>query len=634
MHRGTLLAATLLACLAVSFIGPSAAGSDRAGLVAPDAVAGPSVSPMAANLTLSIIANVSLVDPGDTVFLYANARNVGNETATNATFEAPLDVNSSYVWSFPNATYDSINRTLRWTVASLAVGGRVDVVWVIRVAVGTPDNTTIDCRWRASYANATGTPLPPGEVVTTVRVRAPVFDPQLRPVPLAAEHADTVVAKLYVNNTGSGTALGAWSNWTLGGNFQFESLEENVTVTNVSDGFQVALSNLPPGLHALTAHLLVLRGLNDGLSMGIQTLWTATDGNGNRLVPISTSDTVTLSAPTLQLAMNASAPQVNTSARFVLAVTVRNTGHAAGIGWLNTTIPSGPLFISDNGSFPRTNQGRRYSWTLPSIAPGGSVVLGINFDAAPDAGAGSFVFTLAFTDGKGSPPATVTGPRIDIEFVSPPTSPPPPVPADLTPWAAIAAAGGLAAALVVWRRRRASELGVEDVFVADGAGHLLTHRSSGLLAYEDEDILMGMFKVIQDFVHDSFAKGTNDVMKSIEVGDRKIIIERGRYHSLSVVYRGQDRGDLAERIRRLSSLIDERFGPTLVNWSGDLDELRGLAGLLPQVWKDHPRRRPRRWPSPRRGSAIPDSSKIAETATNESGSAEFSEPDLVAEPPK
>src|SRR5207249_10399872 len=117
------------------------------------------------------------------------------------------------------------------------------------------------------------------EVGRTGRVRRPAFDPQLRPVPMAGEHADTVVAKLYVNNTGSGTALGAWSNWTLVGNFQFESLAENVTVTNVSDGFQVALSNLPPGPHALTAHLLVLRGLNDGLSMGIQTLWTATDGN-------------------------------------------------------------------------------------------------------------------------------------------------------------------------------------------------------------------------------------------------------------------------------------------------------------------------------------------------------------------
>jgi len=116
---------------------------------------------MDADLTLSITANVSLADPGDQVLLYAYARNLGNATATNVTVEAPLDPNSTYVWSFPNATYDPVNRTLQWTVASLAVGGRIDVVWTIRIAAGTADNTTILCRFRASYQNATGAPLLP-----------------------------------------------------------------------------------------------------------------------------------------------------------------------------------------------------------------------------------------------------------------------------------------------------------------------------------------------------------------------------------------------------------------------------------------------------------------------------------------
>jgi len=161
---------------------------------------------MDADLTLSITANVSLADPGDQVLLYAYARNLGNATATNVTVEAPLDPNSTYVWSFPNATYDPVNRTLQWTVASLAVGGRIDVVWTIQIAAGTADNTTILCRFRASYQNATGAPLLPKMVVTTVRVRAPVFDPQLRPLQATAEHGDVVIAKLFANNTGSGTA--------------------------------------------------------------------------------------------------------------------------------------------------------------------------------------------------------------------------------------------------------------------------------------------------------------------------------------------------------------------------------------------------------------------------------------------
>jgi uncharacterized repeat protein (TIGR01451 family) len=551
---------------------------------------------MDADLSLTIIVNVSVADPGDSLLLYATARNLGNETATNVTLEAPLDLNSTYIWSFPNATYDPLNRTLRWTVASLAAGGREDFFWTTRIMVGTADNTTIRHPFRASYENASGAPLPPEEVVTTVRVRSPVFDPQLLLIPASAERGAPVVAKLYSNNTGSGSAVRAWSNWTLGGHFRFAYLEEAFPVTNVSDGFHVTLSNLGPGPHALTAHLVVLRGLDDGLSMGIQSQWTATDGNGNRLLPSTTGTSVDLHAPAFTLDMNASARSVNASSRFVLTVTVRNTGHASGIGWLNTTLPSGVSFVSDNATFPRANQGKRYSWTLPSVSSGGAVFVGFTFESGPDPQVDSFVFTLEFTDGKGSPPTTVPGPRIDVEIVGGPTSSGPTAPSTLSEWLiwgiVAAAAGGLATACLMWRQHRASDLQVEDVFVADMAGHLIAHRSSGLVAYEDEDILVGMFKVIQDFVHDSFAKGTNDMMKSMEFGERKIIIERGNFHFISVVYRGRDRGSLAERVKKVSRLIDHRFGQALENWSGDLDELRGLATLLPQVWKHQPRPRP------------------------------------------
>ena len=596
MYRGPLLVALLVVCLAALASGLATTAGDPGGSVTSESLAGAPVGPMDADLSLTIIANVSVADPGDSVLLYATARNLGNETATNVTLEAPLDLNSTYIWSFPNATYDQLNRTLRWTVASLAVGARTDIFWTTRITVGTADNTTIRHPFRASYENASGAPLPPEEVVTTVRVRSPVFDPQILPLPVSAERGAPVVAKLYANNTGSATALRAWSNWTLGGHFRFAYLEEAFPVTNVSDGFHVTLSNLAPGPHALTAHLVVLRGLDDGLSMGVQSQWTATDGNGNRLVPSTTGTSVELLAPSFTLDMNTSARSVNTSSRFVLTVTVRNTGRASGISWLNTTLPSGATFVSDNAPFPRSNQGKRYSWTLPSVSPGGVVVVGITFESGSDPQVDSFVFTLEFTDGKGSPPRSVPGPRIDVEFVGGPTSSAPPtpsVPGEWLIWGIVAAAaGGLAASFLLWRQHRASDLQVEDVFVADMGGHLLAHRSSGLVAYEDEDILIGMFKVIQDFVHDSFARGTNDMMKSMEFGERKIIIERGNFHFISVVYRGRDRGSLAERVKKVSRLIDHRFGQALENWSGDLDELRGLATLLPQVWKHQPRPRP------------------------------------------
>src|SRR5205807_7648015 len=180
---------------------------------------------------------------------------------------------------------------------------------------------------------------------------------------------------------------------------------KNLPATDESDRLQVPCSNLAPGPHYLTAHLNVLGGMADCLSMIIQTQWTATDKNGNRLVPSTPTHSVNLLAPSFTLGMTASAVQLNATSRFVLALTVRNAGHAAGIGWLNTTLPNGPSFLSDNGSMPRSNQGRRYSWTIPSLAPGEALVLGITFGSAVDARVASFVFALEFTDRNGTPSA-------------------------------------------------------------------------------------------------------------------------------------------------------------------------------------------------------------------------------------
>ncbi|TLZ98426.1 MAG: hypothetical protein E6J97_07215 [Methanobacteriota archaeon] len=123
-------------------------------------------------------------------------------------------------------------------------------------------------------------------------------------------------------------------------------------------------------------------------------------------------------------------------------------------------------------------------------------------------------------------------------------------------------------------------------------------------------------------------------MKSKEVGDRRIMIERGRYHCLSVVYRGKDRGSLAERVQKVSSLIDQRFGAVLENWSGDLDDLRGLASLLPQVWKYGPRRRSRLWLGLHARRGTPGRSTLEPSEANESGREQSPGLELAAEPPK
>jgi len=144
----------------------------------------------------------------------------------------------------------------------------------------------------------------------------------------------------------------------------------------------------------------------------------------------------------------------------------------------------------------------------------------------------------------------------------------------------------VASAFLLIRRRHstAAQLIIDDVFVVNEAGVLLAHRSASFIQYQDQDILVGMFKVVQDFVKDSFSRGMDEEMQGISFGSRRILIEKGRHHFVAVVYRGGETAQLRTRVRAVSQEIDERFGDTLAHWQGVLEQVRGITLLLPQVW--------------------------------------------------
>src|SRR5437870_3471068 len=66
---------------------------------------------------------------------------------------------------------------------------------------------------------------------------------------------------------------------------------------------------------------------------------------------------------------------------------------------------------------------------------------------------------------------------------------------------------------------------VEDVFVIEGGGLLLTHASRSEGAEIDPDVMAGMLTAIMNFARVSFAVGA-DELRRLELGDRTIVIER------------------------------------------------------------------------------------------------------------
>jgi uncharacterized repeat protein (TIGR01451 family) len=530
-------------------------------------------------LDISLSADRSFGDPGDLLTLNATVRNLGSGTAQNILVEGWVDANASYLSSAPNGTYNVATRSVWWPIPSLPPGASASFEWTVRIDVGTPDQATVTSRARVDGEDSGGTPAPPDEAMNTLIVRAPIFAPVLRVTPVEAESADEIEAIVYYNNTGTGLARSAWMNWSLGSHYQLVSLTPPLVATPVPSGFSIALTNVSSGPQSARAQLRVLSSLQDGLAMGLQVAWAATDGNGNPLTDDTLAGTVQLLAPIMSLGLEASIPPLGPGSTFQVNASIRNQGGGSGNGWLNLSLPTGFRYVADNGTYPVVIGDGDVSWRLPSL-PGSMVIfLGIELQATGTPGVESLRLALDYTDEGGAPPLTVLSNALAVEVMGSP------VPAWLL-WLGVAAAagGGLLALLVARRRLRA--FSIEEVFVMDSAGVLVAHLSRTLTPDKDRDILAAMLKTVQDFVTDAFSVHDDSPMRRIEFGRLSILIERGLNHWIAVVFRGADHAALATRLALVAEQIGVDYGDILASWSGHMAEVRGIQPLLKHLWTD------------------------------------------------
>ncbi|MFQ5918767.1 MAG: hypothetical protein ACE5I4_01815 [Thermoplasmata archaeon] len=529
-------------------------------------------------LDITLSANRSSADPGDLLTLNATVRNLGSGTAQNLLVQGWVDTNASYLSSAPAGTYDAASRSVRWPVLSLPAGASASFEWTVRVDVGTPDQATVTSRARVEGEDSGGTPIPPDEASNIVNVRAPIFFPVLRVATGEAESGDEIDAIVYYNNTGTGVARFVWLNWSLGGHYQLVSLNPPLSATPVPDGFRVALGDVNPGSHALTARLRVQSGLQDGFLMGLQVTWAATDGNGHPLPDGNLGGNVRLLAPSMSLGIEAPIQRLGTGSALQINVTIRNTGAGSGTGWLNLSLPSGVRYVGDNGTFLVTAAEEGVSWRLLSIPATSVIQLGIELQAN-EPGIQSLRLALDYTDGAGTPPVTVFSSTLSIEVVAEP------VPAWVL-WLAVglAAGIGLLALFIVRRRLRASS--IEEVFVMDASGVLVAHLSRTLTPDKDRDILAAMLKTVQDFVTDAFSIHDDSPMRRIEFGRFSILIERGLHHWIAVVFRGEDHRGIATRLALVSEQIGLDYGEVLATWNGEMSLVRGIQALLKHLWAE------------------------------------------------
>ncbi|TLZ70017.1 MAG: DUF835 domain-containing protein, partial [Methanobacteriota archaeon] len=124
---------------------------------------------------------------------------------------------------------------------------------------------------------------------------------------------------------------------------------------------------------------------------------------------------------------------------------------------------------------------------------------------------------------------------------------------------------------------------VEDVFVIEGSGVLLSHASRTEEANTDPDVMAGMLTAIMDFARVSFAEGT-DELRRLELGDKTVVIERSPKFILAVAVMGTARADIRDEMRIFLERAERRYGPLMAEWTGDIGEFAGLQAMTSRLF--------------------------------------------------
>ncbi len=129
---------------------------------------------------------------------------------------------------------------------------------------------------------------------------------------------------------------------------------------------------------------------------------------------------------------------------------------------------------------------------------------------------------------------------------------------------------------------------VADVFVIDAAGGILIGHVARRSRVEiDADVMAGMLTVIMDFAKVSFAEGF-DQLRGLELGDKRVVLERGDRLILAVVFAGREPAKLRAEMRAFAARLERRYGDLLDRWSGNMAEMRNLEAMTERVFMVEP----------------------------------------------
>ncbi|HYM40436.1 MAG TPA: hypothetical protein VEY12_09925 [Thermoplasmata archaeon] len=524
-------------------------------------------------------AGVSFLSPRSTPGGFAativNLENAGNEPAS---------------WAWLNLTFDLrltiVDASRPFTVglgtahfALQDVGtGRTVVFLNLTVNPTVADGVELPIGGTLEARDGLGNPLP---FATLARdflfVGAASFRLSAAPLQPTIEAGTVLPLSIATSNVGSSTAANAWLNVTLPGVLEYlgDTADVNVSAVGLSYSWHwtgASHTLAAGGLDAFTLSLGARGGTPNGTYANITLRLEYQDADLVSRPGITITVRAVVVAPMLVLTIESSATGVVSGGTFNYTIQVANRGlSAAHRVWLQDQLDPNLRLISYASSVP-ANGNSTLNWTFADLAPGTAETIQLTVRTVDGLAPQTFItnsLEATYTNSQGAGLGSIRALPVTVRIVQ-----------DLTPFLWILGAAAVCGTAIVFLLTRRSHVEIEDVFLVYRDGVLISHLSRTLLREKDEDVLSGMLTAVQEFVRDAFQYGEHRELHQLDFGDYRILIERGKYVYLAVVYSGEQSNAIRKKVRSVIDLIEAQFGPVLEKWDGDMDEVVGARELI------------------------------------------------------
>jgi hypothetical protein len=132
---------------------------------------------------------------------------------------------------------------------------------------------------------------------------------------------------------------------------------------------------------------------------------------------------------------------------------------------------------------------------------------------------------------------------------------------------------------------------IEEVFCIYNNGILISHVKSKETQHKaDEHVVSGMLTAIINFTQDAFSEAEKDdkawSIKEIQMFERNILVERGKYTFLATVISGTSGKRLYSQSRKTINTLENRYNNELKSWRGNITSVDGTGDILQTLLSD------------------------------------------------